>query len=157
MDHLEIITEIARKLAPKFRFAYYDTEDIVQEGILLGLDALKRWDGIRPIENFLYTHIRNRLGTLKRDKYFRLDKGAPSKIQEDKKRLLDASDIGICQPHSSNSISYVDSIFSIIDERLPASLRGDYLRYRDGAKLTGARKAHIIRSLKLILEEYNGD
>lgn len=153
-EHLKIIEEIATKLAPKFRFAYYDTSDIIQEGILLGIDAISRWDGVRPLENFLYTHIRNRLGTLKRDKYYRIDSGGASKAQENKKKLLDASDITVCPQPIENKES--PEVFEYIDKYLPASLRGDYLRYRDGVKLPGGRKAKLVSSLRIILEKFNG-
>lgn len=154
-ETLAIIHKIAKQLAPKFRFGYYDISDIEQEAIILGLDAVKRWDQIRPLENFIYTHIRNRLGTLKRDKYYRIDGDQPSQIQEDKKKLLDAADITNYALPAASSPPITHEIFALIDEKLPAAYRGDYLRYRDGVKLNGGRKANIIRLLKTILEDYH--
>jgi hypothetical protein len=151
-EQLDIIISIAKKLAPKYRFAYYDISDIEQEGILLGLDALNRWDGVRPLENFIFTHIRNRLGTLKRDKYYRLDNGGPLPIQEAKKRLLDAVDITICAHQCWRDREEAPELFALIDKYLPSTLRGDYLRYMDGAKLQSGRKAHLLSVIKSIVE-----
>ena len=58
---VDIITKVAHRLAPKFTFAFYETEDIEQEAFMLGVEALGRYDDTKPLENFLYTHISNRL------------------------------------------------------------------------------------------------
>ena len=71
---VETITRVAQKLARKFRFGYHAYEDIVQEGILEGLKGLEKYDEGRPLENFMWTHIRNRLYNYKRDNYERPDK-----------------------------------------------------------------------------------
>ena len=39
---VEVITRVARKLAPKFVFASYDADDIEQEAFLMGIEGLKR-------------------------------------------------------------------------------------------------------------------
>lgn len=70
---LAAINNAVRVLAPSFTFGIYDLEDIRQEARMFGLEAVKRWDRIRPLENFLYSHIRNRLINLKRDKFRRND------------------------------------------------------------------------------------
>ena len=75
-DIVGVITKIARRLAPKFTFASYDVEDIEQEAFLIGIAGLEKYDPTRPLENFMYTHISNRLKTFKRDNYYRLDYGS---------------------------------------------------------------------------------
>lgn len=69
----ETIYRVVDLLASKFRFGYYDVEDIRQEGCCFALEALAsgKYDESRPLENFLYTHLRNRFINLKRDKYIR--------------------------------------------------------------------------------------
>ena len=69
-----ILTKISTRLAAKFRFGYHAIEDIKQQAILEGLKGLAKYDGIRPLENFLWIHIRNRLFNYKRDNYERIDK-----------------------------------------------------------------------------------
>lgn len=68
------IDKIAKRLAKKFRFGYYTTEDIKQEIAVLCMEAMPRYDGLRPLENFLWTNAHHRLCNLKRDKYERRDK-----------------------------------------------------------------------------------
>ena len=70
---MKIIDKIVNSIARKFRFAYYSEDDLKQEGRILALEALNggKYDPTRPLENFLYSHVRNRLGNFKRDNYIR--------------------------------------------------------------------------------------
>lgn len=73
-EFVEIVNKIANQLCDKFKFGYYDRDDIRQECFIQAIDALDRYDSDKPLINFLWTHIHNRLCNLKRDKYFRLEK-----------------------------------------------------------------------------------
>lgn len=70
---VEIIYRVVNTLAKKFRFGFSTTEDIRQEGARFAIEALNggKYDPTRPLENFLYTHVRNRLINYKRDHYIR--------------------------------------------------------------------------------------
>lgn len=70
---LEIIEKIVGILASKFRFGYFDIDDIKQQGRLFAIEALPRFDADRnhTLDNFLYRHVRNRLVNYKRDNYMR--------------------------------------------------------------------------------------
>ena len=71
---LEIIDKIAGKLSYKFRFGYHDIEDMKQQGTLFAIQGMDNYDESRPLENFLWTHVRNRLFNYKRDNFERPDK-----------------------------------------------------------------------------------
>ena len=71
---LETIEVIGKKLAYKFKFGYHEIEDMKQQISLFALQGLKNYDSNRPLENFLWTHVRNRLFNHKRDNYQRPDK-----------------------------------------------------------------------------------
>lgn len=76
-----IVDKIAKARSRTCTFAYYAPEDIYQEVWIMCLDALGRWDENKPIaecpdqqiENYLNTHVSNRMKNLYRDKYFRPD------------------------------------------------------------------------------------
>lgn len=70
---IETIDKILNYFVKKTKFGYYDEEDIRQEGYLFAMDGLQRYDGERPLENFLTVHIRNRFLSLRRDKFRRKD------------------------------------------------------------------------------------
>lgn len=71
---LDVIDIITKKLAYKFKFGYHDIEDMRQQISIFAIEGLKNYDHKRPLENFLWTHVRNRLFNYKRDNYQRPDK-----------------------------------------------------------------------------------
>jgi DNA-directed RNA polymerase specialized sigma24 family protein len=71
---LDTIDIISKKLAYKFKFGYHEVEDMKQQISIFALEGLKNYDYQRPLENFLWTHVRNRLFNFKRDNYQRPDK-----------------------------------------------------------------------------------
>jgi len=68
---LEIIDKIANRLSWRFVFPGYAREDIEQEARIIALDGLTRYDPDKPLENFLWVHVRKRLCNFKRDNYMR--------------------------------------------------------------------------------------
>ena len=66
---LKVIDKIADRYAYKFRFGYFEADDIRQEAKIIAMDALDRYEEGRPLENFLAVHVKNRLNNFKRDKY----------------------------------------------------------------------------------------
>lgn len=73
-EFLRILDVITKKLAYKFKFGYHQHEDMKQQISIFALEGLKNYDHKRPLENFLWTHVRNRLFNYKRDNYQRPDK-----------------------------------------------------------------------------------
>ena len=69
-----IIDKVAKGLANKFKFGYHSVEDIRQQARLYACMVMPKYDDSRPLENFLWVHVRNRLCNYKRDNYERRDK-----------------------------------------------------------------------------------
>ena len=155
-----IILKVAQKLAPKYVFASYDIEDIEQEAFILGIDGLKRYNSDKPLENFLYSHVNNRLKNFKRDNYYRQDHGSAQKIQDRKKNLLEPIDIdclySISTKDSTVTDAHIREITELIDKKLPSHLRRDYLKLRNNSPLPKSRKANVIKVIEDIINgEYN--
>jgi hypothetical protein len=70
---LKVVEEVVYRLATKFRFGYHDNDDLKQEARLIALEGIHKWDGVRSLKNFLWTHVKNRLINFKRDKYQRIE------------------------------------------------------------------------------------
>jgi hypothetical protein len=70
---VEVIKKVVKNLSYKFRFGYNNHEDLQQQGARFAIEALNKgsYDPSRPLENFLYTHVRNRFINYKRDNYIR--------------------------------------------------------------------------------------
>lgn len=72
-DFLQALDNISKKLIYKFKFGYHEIDDMKQQAAIFALEGLENYDNKRPLENFLWTHVRNRLFNFKRDNYFRPD------------------------------------------------------------------------------------
>jgi hypothetical protein len=72
-DFLQALDTISKKLIYKFKFGYHEIEDMKQQAAIFALEGLENYDSSRPLENFLWTHVRNRLFNFKRDNYHRPD------------------------------------------------------------------------------------
>lgn len=73
-EFLVVLDNIAKRLGHKFKFGYHDFDDMKQQAAIFALEGLEKYDRSRPLENFLWTHVRNRLFNYKRDNYQRPDK-----------------------------------------------------------------------------------
>lgn len=58
---LKIIMEVATEIAPKYLFPGYEKEDMIQEGILIGIQMLGRRPPEMSLERFLRNNIKWRL------------------------------------------------------------------------------------------------
>lgn len=72
-EFIKVLDIISKKLIYKFKFGYHEIEDMKQQAAIFALQGLENYDNSRPLENFLWTHVRNRLFNFKRDNYFRPD------------------------------------------------------------------------------------
>jgi hypothetical protein len=71
---LLVLDNISKRLGHKFKFGYHSFEDMKQQAAIFAIEGLQKYDNKRPLENFLWTHVRNRLFNYKRDNYQRPDK-----------------------------------------------------------------------------------
>jgi hypothetical protein len=73
-DFLKVLDNISKRLIYKFKFGYHDIDDMKQQAAIFAIEGLQKYDHSRPLENFLWTHVRNRLFNYKRNNYQRPDK-----------------------------------------------------------------------------------
>ncbi len=71
---LATIEIVVNRLARKYMFGYYDLDDMKQQARLAAWESLGKYDITRPLENYLWTCVRNSLFNLKRKEYERYDK-----------------------------------------------------------------------------------
>jgi DNA-directed RNA polymerase specialized sigma24 family protein len=162
---IETIQKVAKRVSYNFRFAFYDVEDIEQEAFIIGMEALDRYDETRPLENFLFVHIKNRLKNFKRDNYIRYEPEKPwnkdvRKIA--KKSLMEPINLDNVMDYTNNNMSqpddFIDAIqkkeyLEFIDRNLDMSYRGDYLRMLHGVHVPKPRRDEIIETIRDLLRE----
>jgi DNA-directed RNA polymerase specialized sigma24 family protein len=165
-DVIDTITNVSRRLASKFTFAHYTEDDIAQEAFMIGMEALDRYDENRPLENFLFVHIRNRLKNFKRDNYIRYEQDKEFRYNQIKKSLAEPDNLDtVFDVQSKNSISdsvfieLVDNkeIFDLIDKHLAVPYRGDYLRMKNGVHVPKPRRDEIIVEIRNIFMEHGNE
>lgn len=71
---LDVIEQVAKRLSYKFIFGYHSVEDIRQMATVFAIEGLERYKEDRPLINFLYIHVRNKLSNEKRDTFERREK-----------------------------------------------------------------------------------
>ena len=160
---LKIIEKVATTLVSKYTIAYYDTDDIKQEIFIWSLEAVKKYDGRAPLENFLMINARNKCIILKRSfdrkDLKETDKASTLLARETKKNLLNPIDIDEVDFTNESSLVQRDNIIEeedmikYIDARIPLDIRKDYLKYKSGVKLSLC-KVKIIK--EKILEIMHG-
>ena len=165
---IQTINKVINRYAHRFRFGYYDADDIKQEAFIIAMEALERYDKDRPLENFLAVHVKNRLSNFKRDKFFRRppdsDNNQLSPKSEAKKFLMEPLNIeNIRDAHEANMSDSEDfvnrsdtaELFLLIDQYLPISFRADYLRMMHDVYVPKPRREQIHQEIANIFKEYN--
>jgi len=162
------INKVVSRYANRFRFGYYDADDIRQEAFIIAMEALDRYDNDRPLENFLAVHVKNRLSNFKRDKFFRRPQdsadGELPPRSEAKKFLMEPLNIeAIRDEHEvnmSNSDDFVEAVdtaelFLLIDQNLSISFRADYLRMMHGVYVPKPRREQIHQEIISIFQQHH--
>lgn len=163
-EEVDTLYRVAKIVAPKFRFGYLDIEDIIQEGVLFALQAIEdgKWDESRPLEPFARTLMHNELFNYKRNNFCRIEPPClccgPDSVEPCPKyakwRQRNFAKMGLAQTNSSEHETESNSspaeetavsveMFALIDSIIPADLRADYLRLRNGVSVTKSRRDKI--------------
>jgi DNA-directed RNA polymerase specialized sigma24 family protein len=179
---LDIINKVVNQLAPRFVFGSYDADDLRQEGVIWALELLDKgtYDPGRPLDNYIYTHVRNRMCNFKRDRYCRndppcrdchaghlCDDGQPCKTysawrqrnaaKANLQRPLDITNISDERERrtrvesSSSDDAAVNELLGKIDRELPVELRGTYLQMRAGVSIPKAKRLQVEAAVKEII------
>jgi len=152
---IDQINKIVKKIAPRYTFYGYPLEDIAQESFIICMEALPRYDATRPLENFLSVHLSNRLKNFVRDNHF------TNTEDSDKVRVMKPAQLD--HEHSlvdgqqrfairDEQIDYRDMI-KIIDRKLPAQYRMDYLKMQNDVYVSRNRREEITIVIHEILIE----
>jgi DNA-directed RNA polymerase specialized sigma24 family protein len=159
-EQFKTILKVIDRIAPKYVFGYYTLDDIKQESYIICLEALEKYDGLRPFENFVSKHLSNRLKTLIRDKYSR------SNILTEKHQCLNESKRSLVdlQPSLEGSAVFADhedlldklstaEAIEMLMEQLPPSMRNDFKRIANGVAVQSVKKAALFKRVKEIVGE----
>lgn len=182
-EFINIIDIISKKLAYKFKFGYHNYDDMKQQISIFALEGLKNYDHKRPLENFLWTHVRNRLFNYKRDNYQRPDKPCLtcplykhmactkysnkndcelyynwSNRNSIKKNLMHLTTIDEIKDYA-NIFNQEDNVVNnelikIVEEHLVGDDRITYLKVKSGSKVSKADMIKLTEKLQQIISDH---
>lgn len=159
MDRESVMTcinNVIDRISPRYVFYGYPIQDIKQEAFMICMEALRRYDCSRPLENFLAVHLSNRLKNFIRDNHF-LSKEDEKRVKVMQPAQLQNEDT-IVDEKEKYSINYDRIDYSemqkIVDSRLPASYRLDYLKLVNDVYISKTRREEITQLIEDILLEH---
>lgn len=153
LDTMKIVID---RIGPKYTFYGYPVDDIKQESYIICIEALERYDGVRPLENFLSVNLSNRLKNFIRDNYFIADANddrirvlQPAQLEYEDNLVDDNEKYSLDEERIDKS-----EFNSYIDKYLPANLRLDYLRMINDIYISKARKTEIMEKIEELYQEF---
>ena len=153
---IDIIDIVVDRISPRYTFYGYTLDDIKQEAFIICIEALNRYDGIRPLENFLSVNLSNRLKTFMRDNYF------IGSSNENRKKLVQPAQLD----HENSLVDHFDpsneiydrmntqDIINAIDDHMPSNMRMDYLKILNDIYIPRQRRNEVLEMISIILEEH---
>lgn len=177
---MKVIDNVANRLARRFKFGYHDVDDMKQQARMFAWEGLDGYiDGL-PLENYLWTHVRNRLFNFKRDKYERPgnpcdnctieDCGGDCKVyrkwlahNKSKKNLMNPIDIeNVVDDKENNMRDYGDEdtldyceLLNRIRNEMPIPLYKIFVRLQHGGKVSKVQKIKVQVEVDRIMEKYH--
>lgn len=161
-EFYQIVSKIAKRIAKKYVYGFLDEQDLEQECFLLAREALPRFNGTSPLENFLTSHLRNRLSNMKRDNFSRLD-SVIQKIQEDKRALMEPLDISLISPEDESSLIFTEDvlqnirnaeIIEAITPHIGPGYKRLYKRFIQTGKIVREKRSKFIEHIRELIVKY---
>lgn len=155
-----VISRMVEVHAPCHPVLGYELDDIKQEAYIICLSLYEKWDGVRPLENYLSVCLSRKLSSFVRDKY-KLQ-GQHAEVNSKIMRPLDIDSMNWDEPIFSyadtvgDEVDYKDLV-AAIDQYLPVSLRRDYLQMKAGVHINRGRQKKIREYINLLLMELRGE
>ena len=153
-ETVEIIQRVVDRTAPKYTFYGYTVADMKQEAFIICMDALPRYDGERPLENFQAVHHSNRMKNIVRDNHY-TQSDDPTRINIIQPAQLDES---YYVEFDDDQITYEDidyrDMTKLVDTHMPPDMRLDYLKMVNDVYIAKPRRDEIKSFIQNILEEH---
>ncbi len=152
---IDQIEKVCNRISPKYTFYGYTLDDIKQEAFIICMEALNRYDNSRPLENFLSVNLSNRLKNFVRDNHF-IHNDDIERVKVLKPAQLDHENAVIDKKEDNISYDSMEykNMADILNIKIPASIRLDYLRMINDVYITKQRREEIVEIIHEILQEH---
>ena len=153
---IDQINIVCNRISPRYTFYGYTVDDIKQESFIICMEALNRYDGIRPLENFLSVNLSNRLKNFVRDNNFISNENTerqkvyqPAQLEYEDYIVDEENKLSISYDHIQK-----EEMVDAINKYLPANMRMDYLKMINDVYITKQRREEITNIIIDILQEH---
>ena len=140
---VKIITTICARFKYKYNIGIFDADDVEQESFIICCEALERYDGVRPLENFLSFNLRNRLLNFIRN----------TKLK-DVDMVTIPEDFDVEQENKYRMITDIDNL---MDDCLDPESRQDWLRLKDGVKVPTVRANKLKSKIRDLVKNHHDE
>ena len=172
-ETMTIIDKVCKSVSKTFSFGHFESDDIYQESFLICIEILDKYDGTRPLENFLNVSLRNRLRNFKRDnsQYYKYKCDICNNediencenclrhrvVYQTKKNIdnpINIEDVKDIVIYSGDNVELNNKeVMSLINKNLPLSMRTDYLKMLSDVYVNKTRREEIIERIRDILRQ----
>lgn len=149
-EHIDAIRTAAYKVRQFYTFDIYDIEDIEQEAFLIGMEAIRHWDGKRDLVTFLLFSMKNRLVNLINKHRSTNDIIKARKLAVEQAAPLDS--IAEDKLPVSDEVVDIDNVLDMVDQIVPYGMRMDYLKMKENVYVPKARRDEIIEAIQIQLQ-----
>lgn len=175
-ETMSIIDKVCSSVSNNFSFGHFDSDDIYQESFIICAEIIDKYDGTRPLENFLNVSLRNRLRNFKRDnsQYYKYQCEVCGNqdiencenclrhrvVHQTKKNIehpINIDDVSESVVYEGDDIKQYmkKEIFGLINKHLPLHMRTDYLKIMSDVYVNKNRRDEIINRIKDILTQHD--
>lgn len=144
------IQKVVDKIAPRYVTRAYSVEDMKQEAFIMCMEAIPRYDGKRPLENFLSVHVSNRMKNFLRDNVKVKDEAKYRVANPDQL----SQDIEMASREDTYDSMDYKHMAEIVDSNIPASMRMDYLKMVNEFYVPKQRREEIVNFIKDSLKQH---
>lgn len=130
------------RIRKKYNYHFIGGDDLAQEAYFIAVKAMTKYKPEHGcILNFLSVSVGNRIKNYIRDTIIKeIDSCSLDNIQDEYDTIGDS--------HTTSN-----EFWEMIDEKLPAALRKDYLKMKNGIHVSKPRKTRIIEEIRKIIDE----
>ena len=153
----QLIQSICDRFCKKYACGYMTKEDIWQESYIICLEALPRYNGKYPLENFLTFNLSNRLKNLVRDTYKPNKQNLVNAISLERVSDINESSLHeFCEDFTKVDTNLTaEELVEKINCTLPREYRVDFLKFLNGEKINHRRMATLKKVLRKALRDYD--
>lgn len=138
---MKVMDKVCKRSMNKYKLDGLCPDDLYQESFIICMDALNRFDGRVPLENFLAFNLSRRIKTLYRNinikkiNFVCIDDIPPELLWDEK-------------------TENIQEFVTLINDKMPVDMRHDYIKYVQGVSIPRIRKQKLLRKLKEYSDEF---